>query len=114
MDVAGCRIIATLNADGDDGFTYVVSRIVGSRIWLNPMPPDAVIVDRGPFLSQLIAQQFAHSWKDANTPPPMPSIVSSKVVASETSAASVVKTISENEAVQVAPTVENPPIAEKA
>lgn len=114
MDINGCRIIAKLHADGDEGFIYTVSRIKGSRKWPNPIPEDAVFVDRGPFLSQAIAGSYAQSWSNAETPPPMPLVVTSKVVdekAPEPTEA-VIDTASANEVKQVEVTVETPPCNE--
>lgn len=119
MDVNGCRILAVLDADGDDGFKYTVTRYTGCRSFPNPLPDPKntaqaamTAVDRGPFLSQLIAVQYALSWSDAGTPPPMPTVVTSKVAVSTSESPSVVvQTTSENAATQVVAPETNPPVA---
>lgn len=72
MDVNGCHIVCSLNASSEDGFEATVSRYVGVRFLQDGIPKDAVKVSRGPFMTTLAAVIYAHSWNDANTPPPMP------------------------------------------
>jgi hypothetical protein len=88
MYVNGCKIDVKLCAENPEGFSSVVSRT-------NAKGEE---VARGPFAVIREAQVYAHSWNDADTPPPMPVATT---------------TVSESVAVQVEKPVENPPVIEE-
>ena len=72
MDIKGCHIVSSINADGLEGFESIVSRFIGYAI-LTPWPPkEAVKVTKGPFYSQGDAIRYAHAWSDAERPPAIP------------------------------------------
>ena len=73
MEINGCHIVATINADSPDGFSAMVSRYVGFGMLPYVIPPDAVKVTKGPFLGIQAAVTYAHAWRDANNPPEIPS-----------------------------------------
>lgn len=106
LDINGCRIVSVLNADAEDGFLPTVSRYVGLR---NPpsddeLPKDAVKVSRGPFATIRAAIEYAKTWNDAETPPPMP--------VPKPKSEPTIETASESIAIQIEPPSENPPLAE--
>jgi hypothetical protein len=72
MDVNGCHIVCSLNADSPDGFEATVSRYVGVRFLQDGIPEGAEKISRGPFMTTRAAVVYAHAWNDAETPPPIP------------------------------------------
>jgi hypothetical protein len=105
MDINGCQIVSVLNADAVDGFTPTVSRYTGCREFPrdDQIPKGSVKVSRGPFATIRDAIIYAHSWSDADTPPPMPITPVAEVPVT-------IETASETVAIQIEPASANPPI----
>lgn len=77
MDVNGCHITHDLDDTADEGFAMTVTRYIGVRFLTDlphPWPDDleSKKVSRGPFKSIKVSVDYATSWNDAETPPPMP------------------------------------------
>ena len=96
MYVNGCKIDVKLCAENPEGFSSMVSRELTTTG--SDGKPVVTEVTRGPFAVIRDAQVYAHSWNDADTPPPMPVATT---------------TVSESVAVQVDKPVENPPVIEE-
>lgn len=108
MDVNGCLITHEIDADTDDGFAMTVTRFVGIRLLTDlpsPWPENLVKVSRGPFKSIKESVDYAKSWNDANTPPPIPEVKPKE-------GSVKVETASESISVQIEPPSENPPLTE--
>lgn len=76
--VNGCHLVSTLCADSLEGFLTTVSRSVEITATVDgrPITTSSQII-RGPFKTIVEAQQYAHAWIDASSPPPIPEVLTS-------------------------------------
>ena len=101
MDINGCHLVSTINADSPDGFSVMLTRnivtVVPGVDGKPPMETKTPVV-RGPILGTVDAIAYAKLWTDAANPPPLPAEVK------------IVDTASESQAVQNPEPVTNPPV----